>query len=127
MSRSTLNLSSSGGGPEVDLVSIPVGGGLKLAAPGGVSAVLVLAVGDLALVELGGVLGGDGDPVPLLPADLGGDMTKTLAMSSSSLGLSPSSAAVFLMAPQTLIHRVRKIPHVSLASRSDIDSTATSD
>ena len=133
MSGSTLNFPTSGGGPVVDLALVPAGGELKLADLGGVSAELVLAVGvlggDLALVDVGGVLDDDldGELVPLFPSDLGGDMTSALATSSSSLGLSPSSAVVFSMAPQTLVHRLRKIPHVSLASRSDIDSTATSD
>ena len=93
---------------------------LKLADLGGVGAELVLA---------GGVLGGDldGDLVSLFPADFGGDMTNKLAMFSSSSRLSPKSAVVFSIAPQTFIHRPRKIPRLSLPPLSDIDSTVSPD
>ena len=99
----------------VDFCLAPVDG-LKLADLGGVGAELVLG---------GGVLDGDldGDLVPLFPADLGGDMLNTLATFSSSLGLRPSSAAVFSMAPQTLVHRLRKSPRLSLPSLCDMNST----
>ena len=120
MSVSNLTFPTSGGGPVVDFRLVPVGGWLKLANLGGVGAVLVLA---------GGVLGGDldGDLVSLFPADLGGDMLNTLATFSSSSGLSPNSAVVFSIAPQTCIHRLRKIPRLSLSSLLDIDSTLSPD
>ena len=118
----------TGGNPPVDLDLDPADGWLKLANLGGVGAELVLAGGvlngdlsPLPPVDLGGVL--DGDLASLFPADLGGDMLNTLATFSSSLELRPSSAAVFSIAPQTLIHRLRKIPRLSLPSLSDIDST----
>ncbi len=93
---------------------------LKLAGLGGVGAELVLG---------GGVLDGDldGDLVSLFPANLGGDMTNTLAMFSSSSGLSPNSAVVFLMALHTLVHRLRKSPRVSLPSFSDMNSAVSPD
>ena len=117
-SGSILIFPTGGRGTVVDFCLVPVDGLLKLADLGGVGAELVLA---------GGVLGGDldGDLVSLFPADLGGDMLSALATFSSSLGLSPSSAVVFSIAPQTLIHRLRKIPRLSLPPLSDIDSTVS--
>ena len=116
-------------GTVVDFCLVPVGGWLKLANLGGVIAVLVLAGGvlggDLTPVDMGGVL--DGDLASLFPADMGGVMLSTLATFSSSSGLSPNSAVVFSMAPQTLIHRLRKIPRLSLPPLSDIDSTVSPD
>ena len=116
MSVSNLTFPTSGGGPVVDFCLVPVDGLLKLADLGGVGVELVLAVG---------VLGGDldGDLVSLFPADLGGDMINTLATLSSSLGSSPKSAAVFSIAPQTLFHRLRKSPRLSLPSLLDMNST----
>ena len=104
----------------VDFCLAPVGGLLKLAGLGGVGAELVLG---------GGVLDGDldGDLVSLFPANLGGDMTNTLAMFSSSSGLSPNSAVVFSMAPQTCIHRLRNIPHLSFFPLSDMNSAVSPD
>ena len=106
----------------VDFCLAPVDGLLKLADLGGVGAELVLA---------GGVLGGDldgdldGELVSLFTANFGGDMTNTLAMFSSSSGLSPNSAVVFSIALHTLVHRLRKSPRVS--PPSDIDSTVSPD
>ena len=120
MSGSILIFPTGGRGTVVDFCLVPVDGLLKLANPGGVGAELVLA---------GGVLGGDldGDLVSLFPANFGGDMTNKLAMFSSSSRLSPKSAVVFSIAPQTFIHRPRKIPRLSLSSLLDIDSTLSPD
>ena len=95
---------------------------MKLADLGGVGAELVLA---------GGVLGGDldgdldGELVPLFTADLGGVMLSVFARSSSSLGLSPRSVAVFPMALHTLVHRLRKSPRVSPPSLRDMNPTVS--
>ena len=93
---------------------------LKLAGLGGVGAELVLG---------GGVLDGDldGDLVSLFPANFGGDMTNTLAMFSSSSGLSPNSAVVFSIALHTCVHRLRKSPRVSFFSSSDMNSAVSPD
>ena len=117
------------GGTLVDSRPVPVDGLLKLADLGGVGAELVLAGGVLGgvltPVDLGGVLGGDGDLVPLLPADLGGDILKALARFSSSLGSRPNSAAVFSTAPHTCVHRRRKIPRVCPPSLVDMNSAVS--
>ena len=102
----------------MDFCLVPVDGSLKLANLGGVGAELVLG---------GGVLDRDldGDLVPLFPADLGGVMANTLATASSSLGLSPRSAAVFSSAPQTLVHRRRNSPRVFPPSLVDMNTTSS--
>ena len=102
----------------MDFCLVPVDGSLKLAILGGVGAELVLG---------GGVLDRDldGDLVPLFSADLGGVMANTLATASSSLGLSPRSAAVFSSAPQTFVHRRRKSPRDSPLSLSDMNTTSS--
>ena len=104
----------------VDFCLAPVDGLLELAGLGGVGAELVLG---------GGVLDGDldGDLVSLFPANFGGDMTNTLAMFSSSSGLSPNSAVVFSIALHTWVHRLRKSPRVSFFPLSDMNSAVSPD